>query len=91
MYLFSDASKVGAGEWIGQRLSSEKGHPAACHSRKFATSQLHYPVHELELLAVLNAVQSFHQQLYGTRFTVVADNKVLSYFLSRTNLPYRQT
>jgi len=28
--------------------------------------------------------------LYGTRFTVVKENKVLSFFLSQTNLPYRQ-
>ena len=91
IYLFTDASKVGAGAWIGQGPSPEKAHPAAFHSRKFATSQLHYPVHELELLAVVDAVQSFHPQLYGTRFTVVTDNKALSYFLSQTNLPYRLT
>jgi len=29
--------------------------------------------------------------LYGTRFTVVTDNKALSFFLSQKNLPYRQT
>ena len=91
IYLFTDASKVGAGAWIGQGPSPENAHPAAFHSRKFATSQPHYPVHELELLAVVDAVQSFHPQLYGTRFTVVTDNKALSYFLSQTNLPYRQT
>ena len=89
IYLFTDASKVGAGGWIGQGPSPEKAHPAAFHSRKFATSQLHYPVHELDLLAVVDAVQSFHAQLYDTRFTVVTDNKALSYFLSQTNLPYR--
>ena len=63
-------------------------HPAAFHCRKFTTNQLNYPVHELELLAVVVAVQSFHPQLYGTRFIVVTDNKALSYFLSQTTLPY---
>jgi len=91
IYLFTDASKVGAGPWIGQGPSPEKAHPAAFHSRKFATSQLHYPVHELELLAIVDAVLSFHPMLYGTRFTVVTDNKALSLFLSETNLSYRQT
>ena len=91
IYLFTNASKVGAGAWIGQRPSPENAHPATFHSGKFATSQLHYPVYELELLAIVDAVQSFHPQLYGTRFTVVSDNKELSYFLSQTNLPYRQT
>ena len=91
IYLFTDASKVGAGAWIGQGPSPGKAHPAVFHSRKFGTSQLHCPLHELELLAVVDIVQSFHPQLYGTRFTVVTDNKELSYFLSQTNLPYRQT
>ena len=91
IYLFTDASKVGPGAWMGQGPSPEKAHPAAFHSRKFATIQLHYPVYELELLAVVDGVQSFHPQLYGTRFTVVTDNKALSYFLSQTNLPYRLT
>ena len=91
IYLFTDASKVGAAAWIGQGHSPEKAPPAAFHSPKFATRQLHYPVHVLELLAVVNSVQSFHPQLYGTRFTVVTDNKALSYSLSQTNLPYRQT
>ena len=92
IYLFTDASKVGTGAWMGQGPSlTQKAHPAAFHSRKFTTSQLHYPVHELELLTVVDAVQSFHPQLHGTRFTVIMDNKVLSYFLSQTNLSYRLT
>ena len=91
IYLFTDASKVGARAWIGQGPSPEKAHPAAFHNQKFAPSQLHYPVHELELLAAVDAVQLFHPQLYGTSFSVVTDNKALAYFLSVTNLPYRQT
>jgi len=87
-YLFTNASNVGAGASIDQRPSAEKAQRAAFHSRIFATSQLHYPVHELELLAIVDAVQSFHPMLYGTRFTVVTDNKALSFFLSQTKLPY---
>ena len=91
IYFFTDASKVEAEAWISQGSSPEKAHPAAFHSQKFTTSQLHYPVHELKLLAVVDAVQSFHPQLYGTRFTVVTDNKALLYSLSQTNLPFRLT
>jgi len=91
IYLLTDASKVGAGAWIGQGPSPEKAHPAAFQSPKFGTSQLHYPVHELELLAIVDAVYSFHPILYCTRFTVVTDNKALSFFLLQTNLPYHQT
>jgi len=35
-------------------------------------------------------MQAFHPILYNTQFTVVTDNKALSYFLSQTNLPFRQ-
>jgi len=77
IYLFTDSSQVGAGSWIGLGPSPEKAHLAAFYSRKFATSQLHYPVHELELVALVDVVQSFYPMLYGTRFTVVMDNKAL--------------
>ena len=77
IYLFTDTSKVGAGASIGLGPSTEKAHPAAFYSRKFAPSQLHYPVHGLELLAVVEAVPSFHPQLSSTRFTVVMNNKAL--------------
>jgi len=91
IYLFTDTSKVRADGWIGQGASLEKGHPVAFHSGRFATSQLHYSVHELELLAIVDAVQSLHPMLDSTRFTVVTDNKGLSLFISKTNIPYRQT
>ena len=90
IYLFTDISKDGVDGWIGQGPSSQKAYPAAFHSRKFAISQLQYPVHELELLAIVDAVQSFHPMLYGIRFTVVTDNKGLLLFVSQTNLPCRQ-
>ena len=38
IYLFTDASKVGAGAWIGQGPLPEKALPAAFHSQKFATT-----------------------------------------------------
>ena len=83
------------------KLEQEHGYDKDSHLRKHTllhyiaenlpTSQLHYPVHELELLAIVDEVQLFHPQLYGPRFPVVTDNKALSYVLSQTNLPYHQT
>ena len=91
IYLFTDASQVGAGAWVGQGPTPETAQPAAFHSRKFATSQLHYPVHELELLAIVDAVQAFHPLLSGVTFTIMSDNKSLSYFMRQTNLGNRLT
>jgi len=45
----------------------------------------------MELLNIVDAVLSFHLMLYGTRITVVTDNKALSFFVSQTNLPSSQT
>jgi hypothetical protein len=86
IFLFTDASKVGAGAWEGQGPTPESAIPASCHSKRFATTQLHYPVHELKLLAIVDAVEIFQPILYGTTFTIVTDNKFLSYFMKQTTL-----
>jgi len=56
IYLFTNASKVGAGAWIDPGPSPEKAHPAGFHSLIFSTSQRHHPVHKFELLVILDAV-----------------------------------
>jgi hypothetical protein len=89
IYLFTDASQVGAGAWVGQGPTPQTAQPAAFHSRKFQTSQLHYPVHELETLAIVDAVQAFHPLLSGAPFIVMSDNKSLSYFMKQVNLGNR--
>jgi hypothetical protein len=88
-YLFTDAFQVGTGACVGQGPTSETPQPAAFHSRKFQTSQLHYSVHELETLAIVDAVQAFHPILSGTTFIVMSDNKSLNYFMKQVNLRNR--
>jgi hypothetical protein len=81
IFLFTNTSKVGAGAWVKQGHTPETTISASFHSRKFATIQLHYPVHELKLLAIVDTVKIFQPILYGTTFTIVTDNKSLSYFM----------
>jgi hypothetical protein len=57
--LFTDALKVGAAVWEGQRPIPETAIPVSFHSRKFNTIQLYYPVHELELLAIVDVMETF--------------------------------
>ena len=79
MYLYTDPSKVVAGVWIGQEPSPEKAHTVAFYSRKSATRQLHYPVHELELLTIVYAVQSF--PLHALWYQVHCSNRQQSTFI----------
>jgi hypothetical protein len=59
IFLFTNASKVGAGVWVGQGPTPETVIPASFHNWKFATTQLHYLMYELEFLAIVDAVKTF--------------------------------
>jgi hypothetical protein len=48
-------------------------------------------VHELELLAIVDVVETFQPILYGTTFTIVTNNKFLSYFMKQTTMGERLT
>jgi hypothetical protein len=78
IYLFTDASHDGTEEWVGQQPTHEIAQPVAFHSRKFQTSLLQYPVHELETSAIVYAIQAFHSIFSGTLFIFSSDNKSLS-------------
>lgn len=52
-------------------------------SHKLKASKQHYPVHQLEFLALKWAVvDKFPDYLYGERFTVRTDNNLLTYILT---------
>jgi hypothetical protein len=91
IFLFTDTSKLGAGAWVGQGPSPETAIPASFHSKRFATTQLHYPVHELELLAIVDVVETFQPTIYSTTFTIVIDNKSLSNLMKQTTMGQRLT
>jgi hypothetical protein len=74
IFFFTDASKVGAGAWVGQGPPPETTILVSFHSKRFATTQLHYPVHELKLLAIVDVVEIFQPILYSITFTIVTDN-----------------
>jgi hypothetical protein len=65
---------------------SETAQPAAFYSRKFQTTQLHYPVYELETLAKVDVFQAFHPILSDTIFIVMSNNKLLSYIMKQVKL-----
>ncbi|KAL7837384.1 hypothetical protein SRHO_G00270950 [Serrasalmus rhombeus] len=84
--LHVDASLNGLGAVLYQQYP-EGMRPVAFASRKLSTSEQHYPVHQLEFLALKWAVvDKFHDYLYGARFTVRTDNNPLTYVLTTARL-----
>ena len=55
-------------------------------SGKWNSAQQNYPVHELELLALVETLKRFQGVLHGTRFTVQTDHQALEHFLDRKSV-----
>jgi hypothetical protein len=59
-------------------------------SKKFTTAQQNYAVHELETLAILEALFKWEDKLIGYRIHVITDHKALEFFKTQINLSPRQ-
>jgi hypothetical protein len=59
-------------------------------SKKFTNAQQHYAVHELETLAILEALQKWEDKLVGHKFHVITDHKALEFFQNQAQLSNQQ-
>eukprot|EP00873_Tetraselmis_striata_P001628 jgi/Tetstr1/421892/TSEL_012792.t1 len=88
--LYTDAS----GFAVGAVLLQDQGsglRPVAYHARKMNKHEVHYPVHEQELLAVRDALIKFRCYLDGAAgFTVITDHDTLRHFFRQRDLSTRQ-
>jgi len=74
----TDASGHATGAVLMQRF--EEGlRPIAFLSKKMTEAERRYPVHEQELLAILNALKAWRHYLGGRHFTVMTDHQSLQY------------
>ena len=88
----TDASGVAIGGQLGQRDKEERLHPVAFFSRKFQGAELNYPVHDKELMAIVEAFKEWRLYLIGAkhRITVYTDHKNLVHFTTNKELNGRQ-
>ena len=80
-----DASLLGLGAVLEQL-----GRVVAFGSRQLKDHERNYPVHDLELAAVVFALKSWRHYLYGETFEVLSDHKSLSYIFTHRDLNLRQ-
>lgn len=73
--LRTDASRVA----IGAVLSNSNDLPVAYSSRPLSKAEKNYAIIELELLAIVWAVQHFRPYLFGRKFEILTDHRPLVY------------
>ncbi len=83
--VFTDASHVG----LGCVLMQEK-QAIAFGSRQLRPHEKKYPVHDLELAAVVFALKQWRHYLLGNKFQVFTDHKSLKYLFTQKDLNMRQ-
>ena len=78
----TDASDYAMRGQLGQRNDQGKLHPLAFFSKKLEGPRRNYPIHDKELLAVIEAFQEWRPYLSGTtkEVLVYTDRKSLRYF-----------
>ena len=74
---------------LGDVLTQE-GHVIAYESRKLKVHENNYATYDLELAAIIHALNMWWHHLIGRKFVLMTDNKWLKYLLDQPNLNARQ-
>src|SRR3954447_15755199 len=84
-YVNVDASGYAIGGWLSQ--DDGNGHrPVAYFSRKMTAAERNYPVHEQELLALLDAIKVWRPYLEGKKFRAYTDHRSLVWLQTQSTL-----
>ena len=83
--VYCDASSAGMGCVLMQ-----SGRVVAYGSRQLKNHEQNYPTHDLELVAVVFALNIWRHYLYGKEFEVYSDHKSLEYIFKQRDLNMRQ-
>ncbi|WP_158697103.1 Ty3/Gypsy family RNase HI domain-containing protein, partial [Escherichia sp. R9] len=83
--VYCDASRIGLGAVLMQN-----GKFIAYASRQLNIHEKNYPVHDLELTAIVHALKIWRHHLYGMSCEVFTDHKSLQYLFKQKELNLRQ-
>lgn len=86
----TDASGHAIGAELSQSTDGHTWHPVSFASRKMTPAEANYPVHEQELLAIVDALKRWRHYLEGRRFVVFTDHHSLRYLQTQPQLSKRQ-
>jgi len=84
--LHTDASSVGLGAILLQKQLTGEWAPGAYYSQVTNQAEAKYHSFELEMLAIVKAIERFHIYVYGIEFTIITDCNVLVYAMNKANL-----
>lgn len=84
--LFVDASQTGLGAYVAQKGADGHQRLISCASRALTTSERNYSATKRELLAVIWALEKFHDYLAGNRFVLHTDHKPLTFLLTQRHV-----
>lgn len=87
--LHTDASSIALAATLFQRQETGHWFPIAYYSQTTNKAEAKYHSFELEMLAVLKAIERFHIYLYGIEFTLVTDCHALTYAINKAHLNSR--
>ena len=90
--IMTDASLLAVGAMLMQADENSDLHFCAYFSHTFSSAQQNYDIYDCELLAVILALEEWHQYLQGTTHpvTIITDHKNLSYVKDPEKLSRRQ-
>jgi len=90
IWVTTDGCLTGGGGYVSQGVEPDKSKVVGFWSGKWSAAQQNYPVHEQELLALVETLKRFRGILHGTRFTVRTDHKALIHLKKQRDLSPRQ-
>src|SRR5271163_3711112 len=83
IFVSADASDLCSGVVLSFGETWEPARPIAFNSMTFKGAKLNYPVHEKELLAIIQALKKWRAGLIGCPFFVYTDHKTLENFATQ--------
>ena len=80
VFVTCDSSDWRTGTVLSYGLTWETACPIAFNSMALKAAQLHYPVHEKELLAIIHMLQKWRSNLLSLPITIYTDHQTLENF-----------